>query len=366
MLEYYTGEALPYVSEQLPGIGGRLRASPEHFEVEEIPLYEASGEGEHLYINVTRIGQTTKDVQADLARLFGIERSQVGFAGLKDKYARTSQTFSLAVGRQGAGFAADAGAKVEAALPVEVNWARFHTNKLKTGHLLGNRFSIVVSQLECAIDECLARCSAIQQTLLQRGVPNYFGSQRFGQSGGNVRQGLGILDGSLRQRDRWLRQFLVGSVQSYLCNEYLAERMRRKLFDTLLVGDVAKKYDTGGMFVVKDIDAEHDRYLAHEISFTAPIFGPKMWAAEGISGELETEILEKASVSIEDFKKARVSGTRRLGRLLVDNLTVSGDDDCVRLSFNLPKGAYATTVMREFMKTKGDSAYAADGETGDE
>jgi tRNA pseudouridine13 synthase len=366
MLEYYTGDALPYASEQVPGIGGRLRATPEQFEVEEIPLYEASGEGEHFYVNITKVGQTTKAVQADLARLFGIEKSQIGFAGLKDKNARTSQTFSLAVGRQDSDFASASATRIEAELPVQVNWATFHTNKLKTGHLLGNRFSIVVSQPECEVDECLARCDAIQQTLGQRGVPNYFGPQRFGQNGGNVRQGLGILDGSVRQRDKWLRQFLVGSVQSYLCNEYLALRMRRGLFDRLLAGDVAKKYETGGMFAVEDVAAEQDRYQSHEISFTAPIFGPKMWAAQGDSGELEREILEAASVSIEDFKKARVSGTRRLGRLLVDDLTITAHENGVRLSFRLPKGAYATTVMREFMKSEGESELADDGETGDE
>jgi tRNA pseudouridine13 synthase len=351
---------LPYVSESLRGIGGTLRLRPEHFRVEEIPLYEASGEGEHLYVSITKAGRTSKSVQADLARLFGMKPTNVGMAGLKDKNACTTQTFSVHVGIQGAEYAQEAADRITNELGLQVNWARFHRNKLKTGHLLGNRFAILVGKPECDRQACLDRCSLISDLMAERGLPNFFGPQRFGSGGGNVSQGLSILRGTTRRRNKWLQKFLVGSVQSHLCNVYLAERLHAGLFDRLLPGDVAKKYDTGGMFDVEDIAVEQGRYDAHEISFTAPIFGPKMWAAKGESGELEAAILSNESLTVEDFGKVRVNGTRRLGRLLIDDLTVEAMEDGMLFRFSLPKGAYATTVMREFMKNDGEAAFAVD------
>lgn len=355
--------ALPYASDVEPGIGGRLRAKIEHFCVDEIPLYEASGEGEHLYINITKEGITSKAVQLSLAKLLSTPQSGVGMAGLKDKNALTTQTFSVHTGFRDEAFVEEASNRIADELGLKVNWAKYHRNKLKTGHLLGNRFAIVVSDVACEASECLDRCSAIATLLQERGVPNYFGPQRFGRRGGNVQQGLDILRGEAHRRDKWLRKFLVGSVQSQLCNVYLAERVRMGLFDRLLSGDVAKKYDTGGMFAVEDLAAEQARYEAHEISFTAPIFGPKMWAAQDESGDLETRILESASLSLEDFERARTSGTRRLGRLFVEDLTIAAHEEGIRLAFSLPKGAYATTVLREFMKNDAESVLEGDLDT---
>ena len=352
MVESQIDLALPYATAEYAGIGGALRARPEYFEVTEIPLYEASGDGEHLFVSITKVNLTTKQVQEGLARLFGLKRMQIGVAGLKDKHARTTQTFSLHIGRRDAVFVEDAAHRIADGLDVEVHWARFHRNKLKTGHLLGNEFSIVVSNPDCALESCIERCEVIAGSLLERGMPNYFGSQRLGRNGSNVQQGLGILGGDVSRSDRWLRKFLVGSVQSYLCNRYLAERVQAGLFDQLVLGDVAKKYATGGMFEVEDLDAEQPRYAAHEISFTAPLFGPKMWPAKAESGAFEESILDAAGLSAEDFGRLRVEGTRRLGRLLVGEINVTEHSEGVCIQFGLPKGAYATTVLREFMKAE--------------
>ncbi len=308
--------SLPYISEALPGIGGLLRASPDHFIVDEVPLYEAEGAGQHLYVNLTKVGLTTKEVQRRLERLFGLKRGDVSFAGMKDKQARTTQTFSLSVGYQGSKsteFAEEAGRRIAASLPVTVNWALFHRNKLRLGHLLGNRFSIVVSGLDISDDLLLERARAIVNEIQVRGLPNYFGPQRLGRDGSNVQQGLAILRGEQKKQDRWLRQFLISAFQSYLCNRYLARRLENDLFDRLLPGDVAKKYATGGLFSVEDLQTEQDRFAAHEISFTAPIYGPKMWQAGGEAGAFEEAILAEAEVTLEDFARVRVEGTRTTG-----------------------------------------------------
>ena len=140
MLQFELDLNLPYISSDLPGVGGVLRAAPDDFVVEEVPLYEAQGDGQHLYVNITKVGLTTKEVQIGLERLFGLNKGDVSFAGMKDKRARTTQTFSLSVGQKPPVFAEMAGARIEASLPVTVNWVRFHRNKLKTGTPAGQSF----------------------------------------------------------------------------------------------------------------------------------------------------------------------------------------------------------------------------------
>lgn len=345
---------LPYVTKSLPGVGGELRVTPDHFVVEEIPLYLPQGEGQHLYIRLTKVGSTTKEIQRQLEHLFGLRRGDVGFAGLKDKQARTTQTFSLNVGRQSPDFAESALQRVREHLPVEVHWAKFHRNKLQPGHLLGNRFVITIAHLACNAAEAERRLGAIVESLRAQGLPNYFGPQRFGANGSNVHQGLALLLGERTKSDRWLRRFLISSYQSYLCNRYLARRVEMGAFDRLLLGDVAKKYDTGGMFTVEDLAQEQPRYARQEISFTAPLFGPKMWEAQAEARELEASILAESPVTLDHLAAARVEGTRRLGRLLVGDLTfrVEAAEGAPRavVEFQLPKGAFATTVLRELMK----------------
>lgn len=346
---------LPYLSADLPGIGGQLRTTPEHFIVEEVPLYSPSGEGQHLYVNVTKEALTTREVQERLADLFKLQNNAVGFAGMKDKHARATQTFSLNVGLVDDAFVAEAQQQIAERLPVQLNWVKLHRNKLKMGHLLGNRFTIRVTDLAVELEEGITRAQQIVERIRQRGLPNYYGPQRLGQNGSNVRRGLDLIFKRKDLRNRWVRDLLKSSVQSYLCNRYLTRRLESGDFDRLLVGDVAKKYDTGGLFEVEDVAAEQPRYEQKAISFTAPMYGPKMWAAKEEAGELEASVLADAGLTMEHLSKARLNGTRRMGRILVDDLTVAPVEDGIEVTFYLPKGAFATTVLRELMKVEDDS-----------
>ncbi len=341
---------LPYSTDELPGIGGELRATPEHFVVEEVPLYEPQDEGEHLFVNLTKVGLTTRDVQQQLARLFALTPGDIGYAGLKDKQARTTQSFSIFIGRKPASFVDEAAQRIVKQLPVTVNWVRLHKNKLRPGHLLGNRFQITVSALQLPLPEIEQRTLAIAQQLLAQGLPNYFGPQRFGLNGDNVEKGRVLLLGTQRGGEPWLRRLLISGYQSWLCNQYLVRRVEQGGFHQLLAGDVAKKYATGGMFDVIDPAVEQPRYSSHEISFTAPMFGAKMWAAKGDAGALEAQILAEAEITAEHLHKAKIEGTRRLGRLLLTDLQSQVGENTLTLRFFLPKGAFATTVLREFIK----------------
>jgi tRNA pseudouridine13 synthase len=231
---------------------------------------------------------------------------------------------------------------------------QFHRNKLRTGHLIGNRFEITVSELATSPDVALQRSQTIAAEIRRRGLPNYFGAQRIGRNGANVRQGLAILLGERWRGDKWLRRFLISSCQSHLCNRYLVRRLELDAFNRLLPGDVAKKTATGGMFDVQDADAEQPRYAAQEINFTAPLFGPRMWKAKDAAGRLEDEVLAASPLTLAHFERAHIDGTRRVGRLLVPDLTIEAREGQLVARFTLTKGAFATVVMRELMKVDED------------
>jgi tRNA pseudouridine13 synthase len=334
---------LPYITPDLPGTGGKLRTKPSHFIVEELPLYEPEGEGHHLYVNLTKEGLTTREVQLRLARLFGLKPHDVGVAGMKDKNARTTQTFSIPAGGFNKG---DVARMIKDNIPVAVNWAKPHANKLRLGHLLGNRFTIIISDIG---KDSLGKANAIAGQLRRHGLPNYYGPQRFGVEGDNAKRGLEIILGK-RKEGPWKRKLLLSSYQSHLCNRYLARRVESGSFSRILEGDVAKKYDTGGLFIVEDVKKEQKRYDSHEISFTAPMYGSKMMEALGQAGKLESEVLGEAGITMEQLGKAKMDGTRRLGRLLVPDIKTEESEDGLVVRFSLPKGAFATTVLREIMK----------------
>jgi len=172
---------LPYSTEGLPGVGGQLRAAPDTFVVEEIPLYEASGTGQHLYVNITKEALTSREVQRGLAEAFDLPYRAVGFAGMKDKHARATQTFSLLVGHVDEKFVRAAPERISAKTPVTVNWVRLHRNKLKKGHLLGNRFTITVTRPSVDGELAMERAAAIAEWLRGRGLPNYYGRNAWGK-----------------------------------------------------------------------------------------------------------------------------------------------------------------------------------------
>lgn len=356
---------LPYITDPLRGIGGKLRAVPEHFVVQELPLYEPQGEGSHLYLNFTKTGLTTKQVTEQIERMLKLRRGDVGYAGLKDKYACTTQTISLPLDKPTVDVINTVVDQVQSSLPITLNWARLHRNKLKAGHLLGNRFRITLSGLGMPGAEALTEAQKIAAEIQRRGVPNYFGVQRFGNTGDNADQGRAILLGERTQRDSWMRRFLLSSYQSALCNRYLARRVQQGLFDRIIAGDVAKKYETGGIFDVTDPAVEQQRFDAHEISFTAPIYGYKMRAALAEAANLEAGILMEEGLTLDHWRKAHIDGGRRLGRLLINDLALEMGEEGLVISFSLPKGAYATTLLREFMKNESAEMQAEDESSSD-
>ncbi|MDR1045696.1 MAG: tRNA pseudouridine(13) synthase TruD [Candidatus Adiutrix sp.] len=331
--------AWPLVSADLPGIGGRIKSRPGHFAVEEIPLYEAAGDGPHLYLTLRRSGLSTREVLEELARRYQTPPSAIGYAGLKDKEAVTTQTFSLPTAMGEA-----AAREKSLGAPWELTAVGRHRNKLKVGHLLGNRFTIVLREPAGT----LAEAGAIAGRLREYGLPNYFGAQRFGRDGDNAAAGLSLLK-SGRPGRNWRDKFLLSALQSFIYNHYLALRIKGGLFLTVLDGDICKKYATGGLFQSEEGAVESRRLLAGELTHTGPVFGAKMKEAGGPAAELEARALRELDLTGRDLDRAG-AGDRRANRLLIPDLAVGEDPEGLRFSFSLPKGAYATSVMREFIR----------------
>ncbi|WP_155297844.1 tRNA pseudouridine(13) synthase TruD [Deinococcus kurensis] len=326
-----------------PGTGGVLRREPADFRVEEQPAYPLSGEGDFLFVQLEKTGHTTAHVLRELGTQLGVRDRDIGVAGLKDRHAVTTQWISLP-------------AKYEARLPafamegVRVLDTARHSNKLAIGHLSGNRFQVRVRGAAGGADEA-ARTLA---ELSARGVPNYFGPQRFGLGGLNAEEGLRVVRGESRVRDPRVRRFLTSALQSVVFNAFVSRRLERGVFDALLAGDMAKKHDTGGVFNVQDAAAETPRAQRGEVSATGTLFGRKVKPLTLEAGALEREVLEELGLSPEVFGSRK--GDRRLTRVYPQEALVTPGEDGFTLSFTLPKGSFATSVLREVMKTSVDAA----------
>jgi tRNA pseudouridine13 synthase len=339
---------LPFVTPDLPGSGGALRSAPEDFRVDEVPAYLPSGAGPHLYLRVEKRGRTTRDVLRALAAALGVPERDAGYAGLKDKDAVTTQWLSFPVGRD-----PDAAALAGPGLAVlEVSR---HANKLRPGHVRANRFALAVRGGDAA------RARAAAAALAARGLPNFFGPQRFGKEGGNAALGRALLRGEgspearRASRDRFLRRLAISAYQSALFNRWLAERMADGLFAAALAGDVMKKLDTGGLFGCEDPAADGPRVAAFEISPAGPMFGHKLRAAAGEPLAREERILAAEGMALADFARGggEAEGTRRAARLRVE-VAIEPLEGGYRASFELPKGSYATVVMRELVKAEAE------------
>lgn len=395
-----------YLTAGLPGTGGTIKETAEDFVVEEIPLYLPCGEGEHVYALMEKRGVTTLDAIRRLARALKISERDVGYAGMKDARGVTRQTVSLPR------------VKPEEVLALELPGIRVlsaarHRNKLKLGHLAGNRFRI---RVRGGVPDALARAEAILAVLAQRGVPNRFGEQRYGVQGNSHLIGRAMLAGDWRgavdllvgdparvageawqsaieayrrgeleeslhlfpghcRTERDVLQRLVKRPDDFerafhavhprlkklflsACQSALFDRVveaRLESLDTVREGDLAWKHANGASFLVTDAAAEAPRAESFEISPTGPLFGCRMTMPEGEEGALENSLLVAEGLEPASFDLPgglRMEGERRPLRVPLGEPRVSIDAEGLVLEFSLPKGSYATAVLREIVKSE--------------
>jgi tRNA pseudouridine13 synthase len=333
----------PLLTSDLPGIGGKIKTIPDDFEVEEIPAYEPSGQGDFLYLWIEKRDMGAEFFTRQIARRLDIPVGEVGTAGLKDRRAVTRQMVSVP-------------ANIEARLSqldgdgIKMLRVGRHTNKLRSGHLHGNRFRILIRE-PANVD-----VRAIVDRLRQHGLPNYYGPQRFGQNHKTLEVGLALLHGEQTAksiRNPFLKKLALSAAQSALFNHSLALRFHDGLLGRVLPGDVMCKIPFGGMFVAIDAEAEQKRFDAREIVTAGPIFGRKTFAAVQEAAQREKATLTAFELTESSFNRfgKLLQGTRRHNLVYIDDLAAGPEAEGLRLTFSLPAGSYATVLLREFVKT---------------
>jgi tRNA pseudouridine13 synthase len=397
------GQPSRYLTEELPGTGGWIKENPADFAVEELPLYSPSGDGGHTFFEIRKVGLSTFQAVRTIGQALGVSPNRISYAGLKDAQAVTCQVLSVD------GIAPEVVMAVE--VPnIRILWAERHNNRLRIGHLRGNRFTIRIRGVEEALVD---RCQAILGVLRRRGVPNRYGPQRFGQRGDSDLLGRDVVRKDAQafigrflggphpnestmvqearaafEAGRWpealalfphsmsderralqtliqaqgdsrramaaiprrLRMFFVSAYQSRLFNRILDARLQT--LDQVYAGDLAMKHPGRSVFYVKDAEAEQPRAARFEISPTGPLFGYKMIQAAGRQGELEAAVLAAEKMTLADFRVGegiKPEGERRALRFPLHEPELWYDDG-IMLRFWLPRGCYATAVLAEMMK----------------
>ncbi len=318
----------------------RFVSNPETFLVEEIPAYLPCGEGEHTYLWIEKKNLTTLEAVGKLARLLGVEARDIGYAGMKDRRATTRQWLSMPrVDPVRAREAIAEGLRVLA--------TGRHGNKLRIGHLSGNRFEIL---LTATAGEGAAIATALRD-LAAKGVPNRYGHQRFGSAGDNLEVGLAVLRGTRREPDARRRKLLLSAVQSAVFNRVLELRAREGGLLSLRGGDILEKVASGGQFVSTDTLADQVRVDAGEVFPTAPLPGGRVRAPEPGSAARALEDRALAELGIGPDELARVGrslpGARRpvVVKITLDEPALTEEGEQWRLRFSLPPGSYATVVL---------------------
>ena len=398
---------LPYLTHDLDGLNGTIKVTPEDFVVDEIPLYPFSGEGSHVFFRIRKRGLSTFDAVRKIARTMRLPEDAFGYAGLKDRQAVTTQWLSLEYGD----IPLLENLDIEGLEVLEITR---HDHKLRAGHLLGNEFQIRVKGIDPGgkeagkkVLEVLARRGVpnfydrqrfgilknshlVGRALLQgdedllagcilgeaeetRGVDERFDEAQDLYGRGEVARAAETLPGLFTVEKRYLTilgrtgsrkkamrsihgkrlRFFVSAYQSYLFNRLLMDRM--DTLDALFPGDLAYLHRNGRVFSVEDPEAEVDRLKSFEISPSGPVFGFQGLLAGGAPGKAEAALLAGESLDPGLFRmkgSLRSRGTRRPYRFPVQDPTLEFSGDDALLTFRLPKGSYATLVLRELTKNE--------------
>ena len=340
-----------------------FKQTPRDFVVEEIPLYEFNGEGEHLILHVRKKGLSTLELIAVIAKYLGIKNKEIGYAGLKDKHAMTKQYISLHK-------------KYEEKMDnfshenIKILSKTYHNNKLRIGHLAGNRFFIKLKKVNHTsakkIDEALKNISAY-------GMPNFFGYQRFGTDGNNHVDGEKIAKGEKKERNVKVKKLLISAYQSHLFNLWLSRRLEintlvqnfevkelepllnmpkdellkmkaQKHPFKIISGDIMEHYPHGRLFDFEGSEHDFERFEKRDISVTGLLCGKKARTA-----------FDAARVIEKDYDdEINAEGSRRYAWVYPENIEgrFKEEDAQYELNFSLPKGSYATVLVEEIAKRK--------------
>ncbi len=317
-----------------------MRTTPEDFRVVEIDAFEPSGSGEHLLLTIEKRGMNTAFAAKCIAQWAGVDETAIGQAGMKDRHAVTVQRFSV-------WFPKRVAPDIESLQSDELRVLGhvWHSRKLPRGALAGNRFRLVLRGVDGDRDVADARL----QRIAAQGVPNYFGEQRFGRGGGNVAKAVAMFAGGRTRREE--RSMLLSAARSELYNRVLDARVEAGSWNAALDGEVWMLDGSRSVFgpepMTETLQARLDAFDIHP---SGPLWGMGDLRSTGAAQACELQALEgdtplRLRTGLEN---AGLKQERRALRLRPDALAWEWlDDDALALTFALPPGCYATTVLRE-------------------
>lgn len=324
-----------------PLTSGLIRKIPEDFQVDEFLPVTASGEGEHLWVQVHKRQMTTQQVAEKLAKWAGVQRRVVSFAGQKDKYAETTQWFSIQLpGKPDPenNFSND---------NCKILTQSRHTQKLRRGVLKANRFKITAR-------DCTGDHQALEEKInqiKQQGVPNYFGEQRFGRDGNNIECARDFFARRYKPKGREQRSMLLSAARSWIFNQVLAERVKQGNWSVPMLGDLLMLSGSHSIFPFEENDSEIPaRIESGDLSPTGPMSGKEKLNVTHDAAILENKILGQNPELVEGLLKAGLKAARRSLRVIPEDFIFEWQDkETLVLSFTLPPGCYATTLLRELV-----------------
>jgi len=337
--------ALPRAHNE-PLCAATIRSTPEDFIVIEDLGYAFSGEGEHVILTIEKRELNTLDVVQTLAKYANVKRMAVGFAGLKDRVAVTTQSFSVHLpGKPDLDWTG-----------IESNSLRIvsitkHNKKIRRGTLRANAFSLVLRDIDAAKESIEQRLSQIQQ----HGVPNYFGAQRFGRFSSNLTKADAWFKGEGRRPKQEQAKMMISAVRSYLFNQVLAARVEQGNWNVPLVGDVALLANSRAQFHVEANDDElPSRIAIDDVRLSGPMSGDESRAkwpeVEALAFEQNALDDALAHFWIEQLKRRRIERDRRALRVMPENVSYEWlDAASLKVNFTLISGAFATSVLREIV-----------------
>ena len=353
------------LTSRWPGSGGYLTTEPNDFCVDETLPYNPSGEGEHLFVRIQKVGLTSMDAARRVARHLNVTQDhqplppEAGMAGLKDRHARATQWLSfpwpLARETPEPGFIPLKNLPFDGPAELNILETHRHRHKLRKGHVAHNVFCVTIRGVPPG---GIVRAAAILERLRQSGLPNRYGPQRFGQNGQNPAQARAILAGAERPpRNRHLWSLLKSSLQSEIFNQTLDLRIETGLFGIALLGDRMHKHASGGQFTVIDPTVEQPRVDNFEISPTAELPGKRPpTQSSAVAREIELKALERCQIDPSTFPRLG-QGARRVLRIPIPDSTQlnpipseNTNSASYQIKIQLPSGTYATVLLDELIK----------------
>jgi tRNA pseudouridine13 synthase len=325
-------------------LAARFRATPEDFRVDELPAFEPAGAGEHVLLTVEKRGLNTASVAQRLAKWAGIGEVGIGYAGMKDRHAVTSQRFTVHLpGREAPDVTKLEFTDATTGQALRVIESHRHSRKLPRGALAGNRFTLVLRDVEGERDAIEARLAAIATG----GLPNYFGEQRFGRGGSNVDQARRLFAGARVKREE--RSILLSAARSEIFNAVLAARIAEGHWADGIDGDVWMLEGTHSVFGPAAVSEElRERARRFDVHPTGPLWGRGELRSGGAALALEMDAVAPFADLRAGLESAGMKQERRALRVRVGELAWEWPEPGVlRLAFALPAGAYATEVLAE-------------------